>query len=63
MWISRVVILSRGETSTGFKVVHLVLAAVSLGFGVAIGYIALASKPVKGAGSEHPGARERASAR
>lgn len=67
VWISRVVILSGQESSTGFKVVHLVLAAVSLGFGVAVGWIALTSKPkrAEGEASDHPRSpdREGASAR
>ncbi|HEY7875432.1 MAG TPA: hypothetical protein VIG64_09950 [Actinomycetota bacterium] len=39
VWISRVVILAGQDTSTGFKVVHFALAAVSIGFGVAVGLI------------------------
>ena len=37
VWISRIVIMSRQDNSTGFKVVHGILAAVSIGFGLAIG--------------------------
>lgn len=39
VWITRLVILSGGDESTGFKVVHAVLAVVSLGFGAAVGWI------------------------
>lgn len=46
VWISRIVIMSGQNTSTGFKVVHYALAAVSLAFGGAIAWIALkARKP------------------
>lgn len=41
VWISRVFILAGQDTSTGFKVVHFVLAGVSIAFGLAIGCIAL----------------------
>ncbi|MGH9023075.1 MAG: hypothetical protein ACRDV9_08245 [Acidimicrobiia bacterium] len=61
VWISRVAILSRQDTSTGFKVVHLALAAVSLGFGIAVGWIGLTSKRAEGSSSDRP--RARASAR
>jgi hypothetical protein len=37
VWISRIVIISGQDQSTGFKIVHGVLAAVSIGFGLAIG--------------------------
>jgi hypothetical protein len=39
VWISRVVILAGQDESTGFKVVHFALAAVSIGFGIAVGAI------------------------
>jgi hypothetical protein len=39
VWISRIVIMSGQDDSVGFKVVHGVLAAVSIAFGVAIGKI------------------------
>lgn len=39
VWISRVVILAGGDESTGFKVVHFVLAGVSIFFAVAIARI------------------------
>ncbi|MDQ3945633.1 MAG: hypothetical protein M3357_10870 [Actinomycetota bacterium] len=41
VWISRVVILAGGDESTGFKAVHFVLAAVSIGFALAVGRIGL----------------------
>jgi hypothetical protein len=40
VWISFIVIQSRqSDTSTGFKVVHGVLAAISIAFGIAVGRI------------------------
>jgi hypothetical protein len=39
VWISRIVIMSGQDNSTGFKVVHGILAAVSIGFGLAVGKI------------------------
>ena len=41
VWVSRVVIMAGQDTSAGFKAVHLLLAVVSLAFGVAIGRIGL----------------------
>lgn len=56
VWISRVVILAGGDESLGFKVVHFVLAGVSVFFAVAIARIGWrhlrSSAP--GAGSEEP---------
>ena len=43
VWISRVAILAGQDESTGFKVVHFTLAAVSIVFGVAVGWIGLRS--------------------
>ena len=39
VWISRIVIMSGQDESTGFKVVHGILAAISLAFGLAAGWI------------------------
>jgi hypothetical protein len=39
VWISRIVIMSGQDNSVGFKVVHGILAAVSIGFGLAVGKI------------------------
>jgi hypothetical protein len=40
VWISFVVIQSRqSDTSAGFKIVHGVLAAISIAFGIAVGRI------------------------
>lgn len=39
VWISRVFILAGQDNSAGFKVVHFTLAAVSIAFGVAVGWI------------------------
>lgn len=41
VWISRVVILAGQDESAGFKVVHFILAGVSIAFAVAIGRIGL----------------------
>lgn len=37
VWITRIVIISGQDQSAGFKVVHGILAAISIGFGLAIG--------------------------
>ncbi|MQA76764.1 MAG: hypothetical protein GEU88_21140 [Solirubrobacterales bacterium] len=39
VWISRIVIMAGQDESTGFKVVHGILAFVSIGFALAIGKI------------------------
>jgi hypothetical protein len=39
VWISRLVIMAGQDESAGFKVVHAVLALVSIGFALAIGKI------------------------
>lgn len=52
VWISRVAILAGQDTSTGFKVVHFTLAAVSIAFALAVGWIGLTSRP--GRDSEPP---------
>jgi len=39
VWISRIVIMSGQHNSVGFKVVHGILAAVSIAFGLAVGKI------------------------
>jgi hypothetical protein len=41
VWISRVVILAGQDESVGFKVVHFVLAGVSIAFALAIARIGL----------------------
>ncbi|MEW6475402.1 MAG: hypothetical protein AB1679_24365 [Actinomycetota bacterium] len=49
VWISRIVIMAGGDESTGFKVVHGLLAFVSIGFALAIGKIGLdARRRLKG---------------
>jgi hypothetical protein len=49
VWITRVINIARQPQTTGFKVVHYVLAAGSIGFGTAIGALGVrllrASKP------------------
>jgi hypothetical protein len=39
VWITRVVIIAGQDQSTGFKVVHDVLAAISIAFGLGAGYV------------------------
>ena len=39
VWISRIVIMSGQHNSVGFKVVHGILASVSIAFGLAVGKI------------------------
>ena len=39
VWVSRIVIMSGQDDSVGFKVVHGILALVSIGFGLAVGTI------------------------
>ena len=39
VWISRIVIMSRQDESAGFKVVHGILALISIAFGLAAGWI------------------------
>ena len=41
VWISRLVIMAGQDESAGFKVVHGILAFVSIGFALAIGKIGL----------------------
>lgn len=41
VWGTRLFLLWGGDESSGFKVVHTVLAVVSLGFAAAIAWIAL----------------------
>ena len=44
VWVSRVFILAGQDTSTGFKVVHFLLAGVSIAFGLAVGWIGLSAR-------------------
>ena len=39
VWITRIVIISGQDQSAGFKIVHGVLAAISIAFGIAVGRI------------------------
>lgn len=41
VWLTRIGNILGDDRSTSFKVVHVVLAAVSVGFGLAIGWIGL----------------------
>ena len=44
VWISRIVIMAGQDESAGFKVVHGILALVSIGFALAIGKIGWESR-------------------
>jgi len=61
IWLTRISnILGDDERSTGFKIVHVVLAAISVAFALAIGWIGLrALRPATG-GQEHDGVADRA---
>ena len=60
VWISRIVIMAGQDESTGFKVVHGILALVSIAFALAIGKIGLEARRRAKAGSEPaPPPRER----
>jgi hypothetical protein len=39
VWITRVVIIAGQDQTLGFKVVHDVLAAISIAFGLGAGYV------------------------
>ena len=41
VWLTRINTVRGDDRSTGFKVVHLILAGVSVSFGIAIGWIGL----------------------
>jgi NO-binding membrane sensor protein with MHYT domain len=41
VWATRIWIIARLSNGTGFKVVHYVLAAISIGFAIAVGWIGL----------------------
>jgi len=41
VWITRVVIIAGQDQTTGFKVVHDVLAAISIAFGLGAGWLGL----------------------
>jgi hypothetical protein len=41
VWITRVVIIAGQDQSTGFKVVHDVLAVISIAFGIGAGWLGI----------------------
>jgi hypothetical protein len=41
VWATRIWIIARLSNGTGFKAVHLLLAAISIGFAIAIGWIGI----------------------
>ena len=59
VWISRLVIMSGQDNSTGFKVVHGLLAAVSIGFGLAVGKIGWDARRAARPGPAAPPTRKR----
>ena len=62
VWVSRLVIMAGQDESVGFKVVHAVLAVVSLAFGVAVGRIGWQHRSAQDTGRSGP-EREQASVR
>jgi hypothetical protein len=54
VWISRAVILAGQDGSASFKVVHFVLAAVSIAFGLAVGWIGLTARRSQQEASRQP---------
>ena len=42
VWISRLYLMVGSDDSTGFKVVHGVIAVISLGFGIGLAWIGIA---------------------
>lgn len=44
VWVSRAVILAGQDESFAFKAVHFALAAVSIAFGLAVGWIGLSAR-------------------
>jgi hypothetical protein len=59
VWISRIVIMAGQDSSTGFKVVHGILALVSIGFALAIGKIGWDARRRAKAPVPAPPARQR----
>jgi hypothetical protein len=59
VWISRIVIMAGQNESTGFKVVHGLLATVSIGFALAIGKIGWEARRRAKASVTTPPLRER----
>jgi hypothetical protein len=41
VWLTRINNILGDDRSTSFKVVHVILAAISVGFGLAIGWIGM----------------------
>ena len=70
VWITRVWIIAGQDQSTGFKVVHGILAAGSIAFGLAAGWIgyrglrpaARSARPVDSPDREAPAVPERSTA-
>jgi hypothetical protein len=63
VWISRIVIMSGQDDSVGFKVVHGILALVSIGFGLAVGKIGWDARRAAKAQAEPGPAKQSAAAR
>jgi hypothetical protein len=56
VWITRIVIISGQDQSAGFKIVHGVLAAVSIAFGLAIGRMGWRARRSTPSADPRPGA-------
>jgi hypothetical protein len=57
VWVSRLVIMAGQDESAGFKVVHAVLALVSIGFALAIGKIGWDARTTRTEARSAPEAR------
>lgn len=55
VWISRLVIMSGQDESAGFKIVHGVLAVISIAFGVAVGKIGWENRQTASRTKDEPG--------
>lgn len=53
VWISRLVIMSGQHNSFGFNLVHGILAAVSIAFGLAVGKIGWNARRARQAEAQH----------
>jgi hypothetical protein len=62
VWISFVVIQTRQHTSVAFKIVHGVLALISMGFGLAVGVVGWRARRAQGAAAVEPSSRPAESA-
>lgn len=54
VWISRLYLMAGSDDSVGFKVVHGVLAVISLGFGVGIAWVGIRALRATGSPGSTP---------